>query len=560
MRALCASAALSLLLFPTTLSAAPPIEITAAQKAVAERIRAEGLRADIRFLSSDLLEGRGPATRGDQLAEQYVASRLEALGVEPGAPDGSFFQPVDVVGVTSHAPETLTVRKATGSTGSSPSASVELRQMADFIAFSSLPRPEVSVEDAEIVFVGYGIVAPEYRWDDYKGADLKGKVLLFMNNDPEDDPAIFAGKTRLYYGRWTYKYEIAAQKGAAGAIIIHTTPSAGYPWQVVETSWGGEQFFLPDQGLSLPVSAWTTEEATRRIVQLAGKNLDQLRRAAQKRSFRPVPLGVTLRLTLKNDVEKKRTGNVVGKVTGSDPLLAREAVLFTAHHDHLGKKGDAIYHGAVDNASGVAGLLAIATAVKALPKPPERTLFFVAVAGEEQGLLGSRFFATHPPIPPGRMVADINMDTLNVLGKTRDVAQLGRGKSNLDSLLDAVAATQGRVVVPDPEPDKGAYYRSDHFSFAQVGVPAVYIGTGSDFVGRPPGWGVEKKREFESHDYHQPSDLYHPEWDLSGAVEDVQLLFLLGVKLAGPGPMPEWTPGDEFAARRKEALAAVPKG
>src|SRR5918995_3412756 len=364
---------------------APPVTLTPAEKAAAARITPEVLRAHVRFLADDLLEGRGPASRGDRLAQLYIATRLEALGLQPGAPDGSWYQRFDIVGMTSRNPETLTARKG--------GESADLKYHQDFIAFSGVHEPQARLADAEIVFVGYGIVAPEYGWDDYKGADLKGKVLLMMNNDPEDDPKLFAGKTRLYYGRWDYKYDQAAKTGAAGAIIIHTAPSAGYGWQVIQTSWTGEQFSLPHEGgPQLQVKSWVTEDSARRLARLGGQNLDALRAAAQKKDFRPVPLGVTVSLDLKNDVSKKQTANVIGRLPGRDPALAKEALIYTAHHDHLGirtdaKPGeDAIYNGALDNASGVASFLAIAQAMTSMPQAPRRSVIFAAVAAEEQGL------------------------------------------------------------------------------------------------------------------------------------------------------------------------------
>ncbi|PYQ25179.1 MAG: peptidase M28, partial [Acidobacteria bacterium] len=399
---------------------------------------------------------------------------------------------------------------------------------------------------------------------DYKGADLKGKVLLMMNNDPEDDPGLFAGKTRLYYGRWDYKYEMAARLGAAGAIVIHTTPSAGYPWQVVQTSWSGEQFELPHEGgPEVPVKAWVTEQAARKIAGLAGQDLDALRAAAQKRDFHPVDLGVGADIRLKNEVQKKQTANVIGRLPGRDPALSREAVVYTAHHDHLGiKEGakagqDNIYNGALDNASGVAAMLAIAQAMKALPQAPRRSVIFAAVAAEEQGLLGSQYLAAHPPVPAGRIAADINIDGINIWGRTRDITMIGLGKSSLDDWVVKLAAMQGRVVVPDQFPDKGFFYRSDQFSLAKVGVPAAYFDAGTDVIGRPRGWGREQQERFEANDYHQPSDELRPDWNLAGAVEDTQLFFYLGLKVANAPRMPHWKPGDEFEAAREKAVAAA---
>jgi hypothetical protein len=415
-------------LWATASAAVPPAAFTPAEKAAAETIRPETIRAHTRALADDLLEGRGTASRGERLAQLYIAAQMERVGLRPAAPDGSWRQPFDVVGITSRSPETITLRGGGGKT-------LDLRFRDDYIAFSGVAEPEARVEGAEVVFVGYGIVAPEYGWDDYKGTDVKGKVVLLMNNDPEDDPRLFAGKTRLYYGRWDYKYEMAARHGAAAAIIIHTQASAGYPWQVVQSGWTTEQFSLPHEGEPpLEVKAWATEEAARRIASLAGRDLDTLRGAAQKREFKAVPLGVTLDIALANTVRRNTTANVLGRLAGIDPVVSREAVIFTAHYDHLGIKEDAkpgedaIYNGARDNASGVAAMLAIAEAMASLPKAPRRSVLFVATAGEEQGLLGSRYLAAHPPVPLGRLAADINIDEMNVWGRTRDLIMIGMGK------------------------------------------------------------------------------------------------------------------------------------
>jgi Zn-dependent M28 family amino/carboxypeptidase len=536
--------------------AAPPVTLTPAEKEAAAQITPELLRAHVRFLSDDLLEGRGPATRGDQLAQRYIATQMEALGLQPGAPDGTWYQAFDIVGVTSHSPQTLTARKG--------GQSVDLKYHQDFIAVTGVDEPQARLTDAEIVFVGYGIVAPEYGWDDYKGVDLKGKVLLMMNNDPEDDPKLFAGKTRLYYGRWDYKYDQAARTGAAGAIIIHTTPSAGYGWQVIQTSWTGEQFSLPyEGGPQLQVKAWVTEDSARKLASLGGQDLDALRAAAQKKDFRPVPLGATVSLEMKADVSKKQTANVIGRMPGSDPALGKEAVIYTAHHDHLGirtdaKPGeDAIYNGALDNASGVASFLGIAKAIASLPQAPRRSVIFAAVAAEEQGLLGAKYLAAHPPIPPGRLAANINMDGMNILGRTKDLTMIGLGKSSLDDWIHGIAALQGRKIVPDQFPDKGFFYRSDQFALARIGVPAAYFDAGTDVVGKPAGWGKAQQEEWEAKHYHQPSDELRPEWNLSGAVEDAQLYLYLGLKVANETALPAWKPGDEFEAVRKKALEQV---
>jgi Zn-dependent M28 family amino/carboxypeptidase len=530
--------------------------LSVAEKKAAEAIQASGLRADIRFLAHDLLEGRGPGSRGDQLAQAYVAARLEGMGLEPGAPDGSWFQPFDLVKIVTHAPATLQARKG--------GEALDYKLLDDYAAESGTAAPQSGVQDAEIVFVGYGIVAPEYQWDDFKGVDLKGKVILVMNNDPEDDPKLFEGKTRLYYGRWDYKYATAARMGAAGAIIIHTTPSAGYGWNVIQTSFAGTRFTLPPTGEpELQFAGWLTEDASKKLARLGGQDLDALRAAAQKRDFRPVPLGVTVSLALRNEVEQTRSANVIGKLPGSDPAAAKEAVLYTAHHDHLGRKADAkpgedaIYNGAVDNASGVAALLAVAQAMKALPAAPRRTVYFAAVGGEEQGLLGSSYLALHLPIPPGRIAADINIDGINHIGRTRELTMIGLGKSSLDATIQGLLAQAGREVKGDQFPDKGYFYRSDQFPLAKIGIPAAYFEAGIDVLGKPAGWGKARHDEYEDKDYHQPSDELRPDWDLAGGVEDTRFFFHLGARVANAPAMPAWNPGDEFEGARKKALEAA---
>ncbi|AKQ67494.1 Peptidase M28 [Myxococcus hansupus] len=528
---------------------------TPAEKTASSVIAPEVLRAHVRFLAHDLLEGRGPGTRGDALGQAYIAAQFEALGLKPLGTDGTYFQPFDLVGVTSSAQD-LSFKSAKDE--------VRLKFHQDFIAVSGVQAPESKLDASELVFVGYGIQAPEYQWDDFKGMDLRGKTLLILNSDPEDDPQLFAGKTRLWYGRWDYKYEQAAKMGAAGAIIIHTTPSAGYPWQVVQTSWTGEQFELPAaEGPRLQVKAWTTEAATRRVLQLAGKDLTALQAAAQKRDFQPVPLGTTLTTRLTNTVRRSPTANVLALLPGSDPKLSQEVVLYTAHHDHLGKKEggkpgeDTIYNGALDNASGVAAMLNVAKAFAALPKAPRRSILFAAVAAEEQGLLGSQYLAEHPPVPHGRVAANLNIDGANIHGRTRDITVIGLGKSNLDATLTALAKTQGRVVKADQLSDRGFFYRSDQFSFAKRGIPAAYFGSGMDFIGKPEGWGKQQRELWESKHYHQPSDELRPEWDFSGAVEDVRLFFLLGAHVARSSDLPRWNKGDEFEAARLQSLEAL---
>ncbi|MCP3141223.1 M28 family metallopeptidase [Pyxidicoccus xibeiensis] len=530
--------------------------VTPVEKSAAGAIVPEVLRAHVRFLASDLLEGRGPGTRGDALAQAYIASQFEALGLKPAGTDGSFLQPFDLVGITSQ-PKGMTFR--------APLGTEELKFHEDFIAVSGVQAPEAKLDASELVFVGYGIQAPEYEWDDFKGMDLRGKTLLILNSDPEDDPRLFGGRTRLWYGRWDYKYEQAAKVGAAGAIIIHTTPSAGYPWQVVQTSWTGEQFELPasEEVPRVQVKAWTTEAATRRVLELAGRDLESLRASAQKRDFQPVPLGVKVSTRFASEVRRRPTANVLALLPGSDARLSQEVVLYSAHHDHLGKKEggrpdeDTIYNGALDNAAGVAAMLATAKAFRAMPQPPRRSILFAAVAAEEQGLLGSQYLAEHPPVPAGRVAANINIDGANIHGRTKDLTVIGLGKSSLDAIIVALAKTQGRVVKADQLSDRGFFYRSDQFNFAKQGIPAAYFGSGMDFVGRPEGWGKQQREAWEAKHYHQPSDELRPEWELSGAVEDVRLFFLLGAHVARTPELPRWNKGDEFEAARLESLRAL---
>jgi hypothetical protein len=551
--------AFALLLVQALAQAATPAAssvVSPAEKTAAQAITENVLRGHTRFLASDLLEGRAPASRGDVLAQQYIQTQLEGLGLEPGAPGGGWLQKVPLVGIVGNVPQKTTAVKG--------SQKVEFTKMDDYVAFSGPQKPQSSIPGAELVFVGYGIVAPEFQWDDYKDVDVKGKVLLMMNNDPEDDPKLFAGKTRLWYGRWDYKYMIAAQKGAVGAFIIHTQPSAGYPWQVVQSSWSRERFELPYEGEPrVEIKGWFTEDASKKIAALGGQDLDRLRAAALTRDFRPVPLGVSFSMAIENTVQTKESANIVGKLPGSDARLAREAVVYTAHHDHLGVKTDpkpgedAIYNGALDNASGVAAMLAIAKAFSELPKRPRRTVYFASVTAEEQGLLGSEYFAKHPPIEPGRIAANINIDGVAIFGRTKDLTMVGLGKSSLDPLILSLAKMQGRVVKPDQFPDRGFFYRSDQFNLAKVGVPAAYFDSGTEVIGKPEGWGKKRIEEWEEKDYHQPSDELRDDWDLAGAVEDVRLDFWLGARVADADRMPEWNRGDEFEAARKKALSAV---
>jgi Zn-dependent M28 family amino/carboxypeptidase len=527
----------------------------AVERAARAYITRPALEAPIRFLSSDLLEGRAPATRGDEITRLYLQTRLEGMGYTPAFANGAWQQPFAIVGIQAQFP-------ASWSFGAGAER-VALAWRDDYIAMSGLQTEKVAIEDAELVFVGYGIQAPEFHWDDFKGVDLTGKILVMMNNDPDWDPNLFAGKRRLYYGRWDYKYESAARQGAAAAIIIHTTPSAGYPWQVVQSSWGGEQFQLPaGEEKRLHMKAWATEAAVRRLLKAGGYDLDKLLAAARSRDFKPVPLGIHTSIGFTNKLSRVSTANVGGLLRGSDPKLAAQVVVLSAHHDHFGigapdASGDRVYHGAVDNASGCAQVLAVARALAALPQRPRRSVLALFVAGEERGLLGSMYYAEHPSFPAGRIAADINIDGGNIFGRTRDATLISLGKSSLDAVAESVARSQGRTLKPDQFPDRGYYYRSDQFSFAKIGVPALFFADGTDFIGRPAGWGRKQIEEWELKKYHQPSDRLDGSWNFDGMIEDAQLDMLSAWLIAQADAMPSWRSGDEFEAARQRALAAL---
>jgi len=513
-------------------------------------ISAAEIDAHLKFLSSDLLEGRAPATRGGRLAAEYIASQLRAAGVEP-ASGGSYFQqvPIDVV----------TADRSSMSITASGKAAVTLRHPDDVVVWAGSATPS-SAARGELVFAGYGVNAPENHWNDFKGPSLAGKILLVLVNDPPappSEPTLFGGRAMTYYGRWTYKFEEAERQGAIGALIIHTTERAGYPWHTVVGSWANEQRMLPrDPKLPAPlgVRGWITDSAATALLAQAGLDLAQLRRAAESRDFRPVATGITLDVSFKNRVEHLQSENVVGVVRGTDPKLRDEYVAMTAHWDHLGigpqVNGDSIYNGAADNASGVADMLAVARAAASGAKS-KRSLLFVFVTAEESGLLGSAYFAQHPTVPIERIVADVNVDGGNLLGRTTDLSVLGANKSSLGASLDVLARARGMRLSPEAHPEQGHFYRSDHFSFAKAGVPAVSIGAGDDYVGRPKGWGIQQDEDYTAHRYHQPSDEYKPDFDLKGAVQLSQIVLDFARMLANTPGVPEWNADAEFRALRK---------
>ncbi len=516
-------------------------------------LSADALMRHIRTLSSDTFEGRGPGSKGEQLTLPYLQDEFRGAGLEPGNPDGTYLQTVPLVGITADPQMKLTF------SGHGRKLEPEFRK--DFVAWTKRVVDSAAI-DADLIFVGYGVQAPEFQWDDFKGTDVKGKVIVVLINDPPvPDERVFGGKAMTYYGRWTYKYEKAAELGAAGCFIIHNTERAGYPWGVVRNSSSGTQFDLstPDKNMGrAAIEGWITGEEAEALFKLAGKDLAALTQAAVSRDFRPVPLGIRATLSIKNTLRTVDSHNVIARLTGSDPQLKDEYVIYTAHWDHFGigpeVNGERIYHGAKDNASGTAALIEIARAFKQLRVPPRRTLLFLSVTAEEQGWLGSRYYAEHPLYPLARTAAVINMDILNVLGRTRDIVMIGRGSSTLDEIVEDIARQQRRTVRGDPEPEKGWFYRSDHFSFAKQGVPAFDPEEGIDYVGKPAGWGLEVRRRYTEQDYHKPSDKIKDDWDLSGMVEDCQIYILVGYRVANDSKMPEWKTGAEFKAKREASL------
>jgi Zn-dependent M28 family amino/carboxypeptidase len=533
--------------------AQPPSIPPAVERAAKSQITRGSIEAPVRFLASDALEGRGPTTRGDRLTRLYLATELQGIGLKPGGPNGHWEQPFEIVGVTAQLPKVWSFQMK-GKTA-------HLKHPDDFTASSGVQRESSAIDNAEVVFAGYGIQAPEFQWDDFKGANLNGKVLVMLNNDPDWDPKLFAGKRRLYYGRWFYKYESGARQGAAAVIVIHTTPSAGYPWQVVQTSWSGEQFGLPaGNEPRVQFQAWATEDAVRRLFAAAGHDLDRLIAAAKKRSFKPVSLGIRTSFGSRNKVARAQTANVAGLLPGSDSKLKDEVLIYTAHHDHLGigdpdGSGDRIYNGAVDNAAGCAQVLSVARAMAALPAKPRRSILFLFVAAEEQGLLGSRYYAQHPTYPPGKIAANLNYDNASVFGRTKDAGFTELGKSSLDVVAQSATLKQGRNTKPNQFPENGAFYRSDNFSFAQIGVPALSIDGGINVIGEPAGWGTAQIEDYEEKHYHQPSDEIKDSWNYDSLIEDTQLGLYMGWLIAQADQMPAWKPGDEFEAVRKTALA-----
>ncbi|HEX4653137.1 MAG TPA: M28 family peptidase [Candidatus Udaeobacter sp.] len=519
-----------------------------------EAITPDGLLAHIKVLASDEFEGRSPGTKGEDLSVKYITDQFKNIGLKPGNPDGTYTQEVPLAGITSEPRMSFVVGDKT----------MDLKYPDDFVASSARLQPEIKIEKSDLVFVGYGIVAPEYGWDDYKNVDVRGKTLLMLIGDPpvpdpknpsKLDDKMFKGKAMTYYGRWTYKYEIAAQKGAAAAIIIHETEPAAYPWQVVRSSWSKENFELDDPNKNMDaVSArsWITLDVAKKLFADSGTDFDALKKSAITKDFRPVVLDAKANLAIKQQIRSFKSHNVIGKLEGSDPKLNGQYVIYTAHWDHLGRhtelQGDQIFNGAIDNASGVASVIELAAAFMKINPPPKRSVLFMATTAEEAGLLGAKFYAEHPLYPLEKTLADINLDSMNVWGKARDIEDLSLGFSTIDDLLAAAAKQQGRSAIPDSRPDKGKIYRADNFEFSKVGLPSLYIGKGEHLLSRAETAPL-RSDEFDSTDYHQVTDDVRSDWDLSGCVQDVQLLFEVGYEVANGVKFPEWKPGSEFRAK-----------
>ena len=526
----------------------PEVAGTTAGPALDE-IRGEQIAAHVQFLADDLLEGRAPSTRGGQLAAQYLATQLALLGFEPGGEGGTYFQNVAIVESVVNPSFTLTA---------GPGA--PFTYLEDVVAFSGVQEPRVSAA-GEIVFVGHGIVAPEFNWNDYAGVDMKGKIALIMVNDPPapaEEAQLFGGSALTYYGRWTYKYEEAARQGAAGAILIHTDESATYPWQVVQSSWSGTQYLIPAVAgaPTLALKAWVTDRAAREIAKRGGQDLDALRKAALSRGARPVPLGIQASGTIVQAVQQKTSPNVIGVLRGTNPS---QAVVYTSHYDHLGMRepqpgdppgADRIYNGATDNASGLAGTLEIAQALSGAGTRPARSIYILFTAAEESGLLGAEYFASHPVLPAAAWAGNINIDSLNMAGPSRDIVLLGAERSTLGALAAELAVERGRVVGPDPEPGRGYFFRSDHFPLAKVGIPAVSLSEPVEYTGKDPAASKQLKEEYDAKHYHQPSDDIKPGWDYTGAVDDMRFLAELGWRIANSPQMPAYNSNEQFARPR----------
>ena len=526
-------------------------------------IDANAALSHIRTLSSDEFEGRAPGTAGEERTIRYLVEQLGAVGLVPGNPDGSWTQNVPLLGIAASAYSPLVIHHG--------KATESFANLSDCVAFSQRATESISVAGSDVVFVGYGVQAPEYGWDDFKGVDVKGKTLVMLVNDPPVpaadgsglDPKMFGGKAMTLYGRWTYKYDKAAELGAAAVFIVHQTEAAGYPYSVVQ-GFARERFDLitPDKNMGrAAIQGWLSLDTAKRLMVLGGQDFDHLAAAAASPEFHPVPLGVTADMSFQQALRRVDSKNVIGKLPGSDPALAQETVVYTGHWDHLGigepRDGDAIYNGASDNASGTAAMIEIARAMAHIEPRPKRSVLFLITTAEEQGLLGSRYYTEFPLYPLRQTLANINIDNnLPMWGRTKDVIVVGLGASELDEYLAAAAAEQHQTLAPDAEPEKGFYYRSDHFNFAKAGVPALAVNDGVEYVDKPAEYGRQKQAEYLANDYHSPSDQVKPDWDLSGYAEQSKLLLAVGYRVAQASRYPEWRPTSEFRKVREDALRA----
>ena len=510
----------------------------------ANTVFAERIRLHDQFLSSDLLEGRGVGTRGGDLATEYIATQFALAGAKPAGDNGTFFQRVPLIAVDP-SPESRLSATAAGKT-------VSFEWLNDFVGLNQQQKPESKL-DAEAVFVGHGINAAEWKWDDYKGVDVRGKVVVLFTNEPtSNDPKFFDGRALTYYGRWTYKYEEATRRGAAAVLIIHTTPTAGYGWEVVRSSWGRQNTYVavrPGEP-ALALAGWITRDAGEKLLALAGKTVDQLLAASESREFQPMPLGVRISADVISKIREVNTRNVAAIVPGSDPKLKDEVVIYSAHWDHLGVgdpvNGDRIYNGAIDNATGCAILLELARAWAALPQKPRRSALFLAVTAEEDGLRGSEYYAAHPLFPPAKTAIALNYDALYPWGRAKDIVIDGAERTTVWPLAQSIAKRLNLAISPDSEPEQGHYFRSDHFSFAHVGIPSFSIDHATQFAGKPADYYQKMWEEFNEKHYHQPSDEFHADWDFTALEQAAEFGMLLGIDVANQDKLPGWRPGDAF--------------
>jgi Zn-dependent M28 family amino/carboxypeptidase len=533
-------------------TSAPRILLPPPALAAIKAVDGEKIRTHVRFLAHDLLEGRGTGQRGGDLAAEYIAALFALYGLKPAGDNGTYLQKVPLVGVTTQPETTMSVVPQSGQP-------IALRFRDDYVVTNESLSEDATV-DADVVFVGYGVEAPEYKWDDYKGADLKGKVLLMLVSEPPSDTDdFFKGRALTYYGRWTYKYEQAARKGAVAAILVHKTEMASYGWDVVRNSWSGERSYIRDNEPKLKAASWVQLDIARQMAQASGKNLDEMMEQAKSRDFRPMPLSLRVRAQVKTKVRDIQSSNVLGLLPGSDPKLREQAVVYSAHYDHLGVRpgteGDNIYNGAEDNATGTAMIIEMARVLSQAPQKPKRSILFAAVTAEEQGLRGSEFLGRNSPVPPARLTLNLNFDNVAPRGIPEEVEAVGSERITFYPVVQATAKEYGLAIVPDSFPEAGYYYRSDHFSMARVGVPAFSIDAGAKYKGRDRAWGEAQSKEYTAKRYHQPSDEYRPEMDFTTNVVIARFGLALGWRAAELPRLIGWQPGDEFEAARKQSRA-----